>query len=234
MTDNGKKQKPPYVPFGTFVNFINGLNEEPLPTHIDKSLMPTLSGGIQSILLSSLRATGLINEDGSPSERLERYAAANDAEKKKILVEAIQAGFPALFASDVDLTRMTPHKFDEILRNEYDLSSSTLDKSASFFLSAAETCGLTLGSHLKNRRPASKKMSKPKRQRGEGNGENSVQPPPPPPATTSEGDHVQKPLEYQLIDLMAEPDIDDDVKQSIWALVQFLAKRKIRNQSPDE
>lgn len=35
-----------------------------------------------------------------------------------------------------------------------------------------------------------------------------------------------KPLEYQLIDLMSEPDIPDDVKASIWSLVQYLAARK--------
>jgi hypothetical protein len=35
-----------------------------------------------------------------------------------------------------------------------------------------------------------------------------------------------KPLEYQLIDLMSEPDIPEDVKNSIWALVQYLTARK--------
>ncbi|CDX23598.1 hypothetical protein MPLB_300004 [Mesorhizobium sp. ORS 3324] len=37
-----------------------------------------------------------------------------------------------------------------------------------------------------------------------------------------------KALEYQLIDLMTEPDIDDNVKQSIWALVQYLTARKMK------
>lgn len=37
-----------------------------------------------------------------------------------------------------------------------------------------------------------------------------------------------KALEYQLIDLMTEPDIDDNVKQSIWALVQYLTARKAK------
>ena len=35
-----------------------------------------------------------------------------------------------------------------------------------------------------------------------------------------------KALEYQLIDLMSEPDIDDSVKQSIWSLVQYLTARQ--------
>lgn len=40
-----------------------------------------------------------------------------------------------------------------------------------------------------------------------------------------------KALEYQLIDLMTEPDIDDNVKQSIWALVQYLTARKMKKAS---
>ncbi|MEH2564688.1 hypothetical protein [Bradyrhizobium sp. AZCC 2289] len=43
---------------------------------------------------------------------------------------------------------------------------------------------------------------------------------------------TQKALEYQLIDLMAEPDIDDAVKQAIWSLVQYLTARKAKNKSP--
>jgi len=48
--------------------------------------------------------------------------------------------------------------------------------------------------------------------------------PPPPPAANN----ATKPLQYQLIDLMGEPDIGDDVKNSIWSLVQYLAEREKR------
>lgn len=40
-----------------------------------------------------------------------------------------------------------------------------------------------------------------------------------------------KALEYQLIDLMSEPDVDETVKQSIWSLVQYLTARKAKNKS---
>ncbi len=55
---------------------------------------------------------------------------------------------------------------------------------------------------------------------GNGNGNGQLPPAPPPKA-----------LEYQLIDLMSEPDIDDTVKQSIWSLVQYLTARKIKNKT---
>jgi hypothetical protein len=45
------------------------------------------------------------------------------------------------------------------------------------------------------------------------------------------GNKPPKALEYQLIDLMSEPDIEDEVKQSIWTLVQFLTARKAKRSS---
>lgn len=44
-------------------------------------------------------------------------------------------------------------------------------------------------------------------------------------------DAPPKALEYQLIDLMSEPDIDEPVKQSIWSLVQYLTARKAKNKN---
>lgn len=34
-----------------------------------------------------------------------------------------------------------------------------------------------------------------------------------------------KPLEYQLIDLLKEPGVDDDLRAAVWALIQLLSKR---------
>ena len=183
--------------------------------------------------MSSLRASGFVRDDGSPSELLEGYVNAPEQERKKILLDALKMGFRPLFEEGVDLTRITPQKFDDMLRNEYDLSSSTLDKAASFFLAAAEACGLSIGSHLANRKPASRKTAKARKQRDQGGasstGGNGAQLPnnPPPPTQA-------KPLEYQLIDLMSEPDISDEVKGSIWSLVQYLTERKANRDDGSE
>lgn len=48
-----------------------------------------------------------------------------------------------------------------------------------------------------------------------------------------DGKKPAKALEYQLIDLMSEPDIDEEVKKSIWSLVQYLTARKSRNKNKD-
>jgi hypothetical protein len=92
--------------------------------------------------------------------------------------------------------------------------------------------GIPLSSHLLARKPiatssAAKKSSKQRKrendQGGENDGPDFMSPPPLTPQA--------KALEYQLIDLMSEPDIDDAVKQSIWSLVQYLTARKAKKQS---
>ena len=75
----------------------------------------------------------------------------------------------------------------------------------------------------------SKRRIKPQKQKSSEPSDQSADP----------GEHVShsrhantgKALEYQLIDLMSEPDIDDEVKKSIWALVQYLMSRKAKKQT---
>jgi hypothetical protein len=43
--------------------------------------------------------------------------------------------------------------------------------------------------------------------------------------------NIEPALEDQLIDLMAEPDIDDEARTSIWKLVHYLIARKVEEDS---
>jgi hypothetical protein len=124
---------------------------------------------------------------------------------------------------------MTAGQFDEHMRNEYGVQGSTVDKVAGFFIAASKLAGIPVSPHLLARKPiatssAAKKSAKQRRageQRGDDEENDPLPPPPPPPAPI-------KALEYQLIDLMSEPDIDDEVKKSIWSLVQYLTARKAK------
>jgi len=126
---------------------------------------------------------------------------------------------------------MTAGQFDEYMRSEYGLEGSTIDKIAAFFISAAKMAEIPLSAHLANRKPiasssTSKKSAKQRKKEdgGEPAAKSAAAEPPAPPAS-------QKALQYQLIDLMAEPDVDDGVKQSIWALVQYLMAREAKKGS---
>lgn len=228
MADDTKTHKPPYVPFTTFRKFLDGLADSGLPSTIDKSLMPTLSGGMQSTLLISLKSTGLIEESGKPTARLERYVLADGEDRKVVLREMLESGFPYFFSGNVDLKRMTPAQFDKTIRDESGVSNSTLDKSASFFLGAIKELGIEISPHLEKRKNAFKRSTKPKaepktnRATDEEKSDGAIVDSSPPPQIT------EKLLEYRLVDLMGEAANEPDVMQAIISVVTWLKTREAK------
>jgi len=230
MAEKTKKSSPPYATFGSFVSFINKLRETGIPHRIDPSVFGNASGSISYSVIAALKFLGLIDEGGSPSGDFTALASAPDEQRPAILKPIIQKGYAGLFKSGMNLANMTAGQFDEYMRTEYDVEGSTVDKIAAFFIAAAKLAEIQLSPHLLNRKmiapsSTSKKSAKQRKRddTGDGGSGGAVVPPVVPPAGTQ-----HKALQYQLIDLMAEPDVDDGVKQSIWALVQYLVAREAK------
>jgi hypothetical protein len=219
-----KQLSPPYATYGQFLALINKLRETRVPSRIDTSVFGSVSGNTYSIL-SSLKFLKLIDESGTPSPQFIGLVNAKDEDRGPLLKAIIQKGYSSLFNSKVDLTSMTAGQFDEHMRQEYQVSGSTVDKVALFFIAASKAADIPLSAHLLNRKPiatsSTAKKSAKQRRRDAGEEEESEDLFTPPAGPT-------KALEYQLIDLMSEPDIDDGVKQSIWSLVQYLTARKAK------
>ena len=71
MNDKDPKAKtPPYVPYKTFYNFINGLHENGIPSQIDRSIMGGMSGSAQSAIIGTLEFLRLVTETGEPTKEL--------------------------------------------------------------------------------------------------------------------------------------------------------------------
>ena len=60
---------PPYVPYRSFRNFIDTLKQG-IPARIDRSVMGTMSGALQSQLTTTLKYLDLIAPTGQPKEAL--------------------------------------------------------------------------------------------------------------------------------------------------------------------
>lgn len=225
MAEKVKKLSPPYATFPSFVSFINKLRDTGVPPRIDASVFGNASGSITYSVIAALKYLKLIDDSGAPSPEFRRLVVASDEERKPMLAAILRKGYPTLFEGDLELGNMTAGQFDEHFRDDFDVKGSTIDKIAAFFLSAAAAADIPLSVHLKGRKSiaASSSSRKGARQRKRENGE-TLPPPQQPPSPAP----AAKPLEYQLIDLMSEPDIEDDVKQSIWNLVQYLAARKAK------
>jgi len=233
MNDKPKSLTAPYATFSAFINFLNKLRDAGVPSRIDPSVFGNVSGTISYSIISTLKFLKLIDESGTPSQQFIDLVNASDEARGPLMKPIIEKGYPTLFKPPVHLTSMTAGQFDEHVRQEYGVGGSTVDKVALFFIAASKMAGIAVSQHLLSRKPVatSSAAKKSAKQRRRDNGEDvdaDDLPPPPNPSSTT------KALEYQLIDLMSEPDIDDTVKQSIWSLVQFLMARKAKKAAETE
>jgi hypothetical protein len=165
MIDNKEKPlSPPYLPYKTLENFIQRLKSGVIPSRIDRSVMSSFSGSIQAQLITTLRYLNLSNDQGSPTEKLEKLVVSDGAERQKILSEVLSSSYPFLFNKNVDLNKISPAQINELFV-EAGATGETTKKSIRFFLSAAKDAGINLSPHIKKPRAGAprKSGSKPKK-----------------------------------------------------------------------
>src|SRR2546422_3718151 len=141
---------PPYVPYGTFREFIRDLVKNPghtIPRRLDASMIPSVSGAIKSQIIGALRYLGLIDRTGYATEKLTKMARAEGPEFKKALYEALTASYSTLFA-DLDVTKATPREIREKLAKS-GATGETLRKCIAFFVAASKEAGLQLSPHIR-------------------------------------------------------------------------------------
>src|SRR5438876_5683185 len=80
----GITNKPPYLPYSTFKNFLASLKAGAIPSRIDKSLLDRYSGSMQSWLMSALKFFAFTDESGKPLPVLETYIESEGENRKKL------------------------------------------------------------------------------------------------------------------------------------------------------
>src|SRR5262245_57651304 len=79
MADTTGKTLPPYCPFETKLSVLDNMVSTFVPQRLDAELMPTMSGGMRSNVLSGLRSLGLIDQGNHPTPALESLVDARKA-----------------------------------------------------------------------------------------------------------------------------------------------------------
>jgi len=228
MVEKTKNVSPPYATYGSFINFINKLRETGVPSRIDPSVFGGASGSVSYSVIAALKYLGLIEEDGKPTQLFSTLVNASDEERSKILDSVIRAGYPSLFSETMNLKRATAGEFDDLIRKEFDVQGSTVDKIAAFFISAAKQAQIELSPHLVARKPiansSSSKKSVKQRKRDDVGGaqdfDNDRLPPP-------QFQISEKALEYRLVDLMADAAGEPEVMQAIIKVLTYLKTRDV-------
>jgi gas vesicle protein len=143
-----KKPLPPYLPYRTFLNLEDRLKASITPARIDRSVVSSFSGAIQSQIFLTLKYLGLINENGVPSELLDKLLKAKDDTRQKILNDIVVASYPFLFVANLDLKKLTADQLLDIFNKE-GCSGETTRKAMAFFTAIAKEAGMELSPYLK-------------------------------------------------------------------------------------
>lgn len=146
MPETEEKLAPPYVPFRTLFNFIELLRKIGVPQRIDRSVWGSMcSGATGSYLMVTLRYLELIDDDGAPTDTLNRVVQSSDQGKAhfKAIVPKAYSGI----LHGIDPQRATLNQLQEQFR-ESGVTGSTVKKAVRFFLTICRFSGIALSPHL--------------------------------------------------------------------------------------
>ena len=144
-----------YPPFETFRGFVESLHKTALPDKINKGLMNTYSGGVQSHLMIALRFLGLIQGPDSRAtpKMQELVAAVGDKEKWPVaLAKVIEPAYQPI-VDGLNLATISPKDLDEAFAAASGLEGTMLERAERFYLKARAEAKLSVSPHLKKRRP---------------------------------------------------------------------------------
>ena len=134
---------PPYVPWRTFENYLDGLREfgTSLPNVIDRDSMRTYSGATQSWLLSTLRSLNMIDEHGAPRPRLMQIVQASPDDRKPLYRQLIEAEYS--FLDGIELRGATQRQLARAFEST-GATGDTVRKCLAFFIGLAKAADLQL------------------------------------------------------------------------------------------
>ncbi len=144
-----KKVLPPYLPYKTLKNFLEGMKVA-VPARIDRSLMGKMSGVYQALLLASLEYLNLIDSKGTPTEKLNALVHSEGANRQKLLKDILEKSYSFLF-TDFDLSCATSSMLQQRFA-DIGTSGDTTRKCIAFFMAAAKDAGISTSPHFKKAR----------------------------------------------------------------------------------
>ncbi len=145
-----------YVPFKTFLTALDTLRQG-IPDPLDRSVFRGQSGSTQSMLISSLKALGCVDDADHPQPVLARLV--DGGQRKSALEEVLRDKYQGVLGLGLTATQQ---QFDNAFR-EYGVSGDTHKKAKSFFLQAAHMVGLKLSPYVGGARVAGGENTSPPR-----------------------------------------------------------------------
>ncbi len=144
--------KPPYGAFRTFWSFVASLATKPLPPQIDRSILDSKSGTDQLGIFNALKAFNLVaGEEQVVQPALTGLVQATPEGRKTILGDLLQTYYPGQLK--VSASQGTMKMLLESFESDFGLNGDTRRKAATWFLHAANECGMPMSAHFPKLRP---------------------------------------------------------------------------------
>jgi hypothetical protein len=217
VADDKDTRTPPYIPYKTFDNFINGLSESGVPHQIDSSLLPKMSGSNRSGLMAALRYLGLTDDNNNTNLALEKLINAKGPQRAAELKQVLQNAYGFLQNNKLDLKRATPALLSDAIEAE-GASGGTKIKAVGFFLKAASVAGIEVSPHILNRKhvintasPTKRAKRVPKNNSGAGSGKADQNPLP-----------ADRKLSEQVLAILDNKSLDKDVEAAVYKVLKHL------------
>jgi len=149
--DTSRKRLPPYVSYRTFLNFLDGLQQQ-VPARIDRSYWgERLSGSTGTQLMAALRFLSLIDDDGSPAERLKSLVSANGEQRRELFREITSEAFGFVLQDSFEPQSATYAQLQERFNNTFQLTAGVGRKCLKFFIALASDAGISLSPFITKR-----------------------------------------------------------------------------------
>lgn len=139
----------PYVAWKTILNQLDRFEPGKIPPRIDRSILDNLSGGYRGHVMSAFRNLGFIEEDGTVTAVF-RALVENPGDRQNVIAGVLRSRYAE--ALQLAEANASSGELEDVFRNNYGVSGSTLVKAITFFLSAASYAEVQTSAHW--RKPA--------------------------------------------------------------------------------
>lgn len=216
-------QKPPYLSYRTFRNFLESLGASGIPGRIDRSFMPSsMSGANQVLVIAALKFLKLIDENGIPQDNLHKLIEEDGSINQAAYYAALNSAYSFLL-NDLDIERATTRQVEEKFK-DLGLSSDTIRKAVNFFMLAAKDADMKISPHIKpyqgsGRNGGGQRQRKATARPEEETRRDATPKETPVPSTVSK-------TPYQVLIEILSPDMEEAEQDAVWTLIRYLKKRE--------
>jgi hypothetical protein len=145
------KITPPYLAFSAFTSFLQTLKNTTIPSRMDSSVTPTLSGQTRGALNTCLEFFGLVDKDRKVTPKLKPLVEAFETDKWKNAVAALISDAYKPILVDLVILNATGAQLKERFRDNGGVDGQVLEKALRFYLAALDEAGTAYSPLFKQR-----------------------------------------------------------------------------------